>query len=232
MTNLPAIELLGDSAFTVVFGQTITEATFAQVSALATALTDSPLVAELVPTFAALTIHYDPLSTDPEVLRGAIAEALARPLPAAQSQGRSLSVPVCFEADCAPDLPAVALATGLAPQQVIDTLCATPFQVYMLGFLPGFPYMGGLPKALALPRRSEPRLAVPARSLAIAGEMCAIYPTQSPGGWHLLGRTPWTLFDPTNSPPARFQSGDRVRLTAINHPTYQALCAEAGLDDS
>jgi KipI family sensor histidine kinase inhibitor len=216
----------------VIFGTSIDAGTFDRVTALAKALAESPEVKELVPTFAALTIHYDPLTTPPNRLHDIITQALSQPTGHAQSRGRQQSIPVCFDRRYAPDLDDVASATGLSPQQVIETLCSTAFRVYMLGFLPGFPYMGGLPKALALPRRSDPRVAVPARSLAIAGEMCAIYPTQSPGGWHLLGRTPLPLFAPASAAPTLFESGDTVHFHAIDHEHYRALCAEAGLHDA
>jgi len=147
---------------------------------------------------------------------------------------------VCFDAEFAPDLAELAQAQGLSPDQVVGLMTGAAFRVYMLGFQPGFPYMGGLPAALERPRRATPRPLVPERSLAVAGRMCAVYPWRSPGGWHLLGRTPLALFDATRSDPAWLHPGDEVRWVAIGRERYDeleraaaagALQREAWLDD-
>ncbi|CAN5664833.1 hypothetical protein BH23CHL8_BH23CHL8_25590 [soil metagenome] len=111
-----------------------------------------------------------------------------------------------------PDLEAVARATGLTSDRVIELHAGTGYRVLMLGFAPGFAYLGTLPAGLELPRRPEPRLRVPAGSVAIAGRRTAVYPFATPGGWHLLGRTDATLWDPTSDPPHRLRPGDRVRF--------------------
>ena len=131
---------------------------------------------------------------------------------------------MCFDAGFAPDLDALARARGLTTAQVVELMTGTAFRVYMLGFQPGFPYMGGLPAALEVPRLATPRSDVPARSLAVAGRMCAVYPWRSPGGWHLVGRLPLALFDAADPvAPAWLQPGDEVRWRAIDRTRFDTL---------
>ena len=132
-------------------------------------------------------------------------------------------VPVCYEGEFAPDLPDVARLTQLTPNDVIKLHSGTRFHVYMLGFLPGFPYMGDLPPQLALPRRADPRLRVPAGSISIATSLSAIYPYESPGGWHLIGATPIRIFDPERPRPALFAPGDAVRFQPIDAGAYASI---------
>src|SRR5262249_7548668 len=124
-------------------------------------------------------------------------------------------IPVCYEGEFAPDLPEVARLTGLACDDVVALHSSARYHVYMLGFLPGFPYLGGLPAELALPRRGGPRGRVPAGSIAIATMLAAIYPYESPGGWHLIGTTPLRLFDLARTPPALLSPGDAVRFVPV-----------------
>ena len=229
---------LGDTAWTVEFGEVIDPVLHGRVLGLAGELesrreaSGSPFAAvvDVVPTFRSLTVHYDPLRCDGQRL-GEELLALARSSGSAGTSGRRWRIPVCFDADFAPDLADLAQSKGLLPEDVIARLTATEFQVYLIGFMPGFPYMGGLPVELQMPRLSSPRKAVPERSLAVAGEMCAVYPWESPGGWRLLGRTPVPLFRAAESEPALLASGDRVRWHAIDRATYLDLEAagQAGL---
>jgi len=225
---------LGDSAWTVEFGARIAPELHARVLGLAAALetaraADGELsaVIDVVPTFRSLTVHYDPLASDGERLGEALLQ-LAGQSGAAHQQGRQWRLPVCFDEAYAPDLIDLAQAKGLTPDAVIALMTAATFDVYMIGFMPGFPYMGGLPATLEMPRLSSPRKAVPARSLAVAGSMCAVYPWESPGGWRLLGRTPVPMFDLAESAsPALLASGDRVRWLAIDTQNFVELEAAA-----
>jgi KipI family sensor histidine kinase inhibitor len=136
---------------------------------------------------------------------------------------RLWQVPVCYKGEFAPDLAEVARLTGLTPKEVVALHSGTRFHVYMLGFLPGFPYMGDLPPPLALPRRADPRLRVPAGSISIATSLTAIYPYESPGGWHLIGATPIRMFDPERIEPALFAPGDAVSFQPIDAAAFASI---------
>ena len=225
---------LGDGAWTVEFGHTIAPEVHAQVMALndevQQARQHQPLFAsvrDVVPTFRSLTVHFDVDHAQADAL-GEQLLALAQRAQAKWIQGRHWRLPACFASELAPDLPHVAQARGMSEPKVIATLLATVFRVYMIGFLPGFPYMGGLPPELATPRLASPRQRVPAHSIAIAGEMCAVYPWDSPGGWNLLGRTPVRLFDLQHPhQPAMLAAGDTVQWYAIEREEYDALFSQS-----
>src|SRR5207237_4067747 len=140
-----------------------------------------------------------------------------------RSGARLWRVPVCYEGEFAPGLAEVARLTGLTPNDVVALHSGTGFHVYMLGSLPGFPYMGDLPPQLALPRRADPRLRVPAGSISIATSLTAIYPYESPGGWHLIGATPIRMFDPERPSPALFAAGDAVRFQPIDAAVFASI---------
>jgi inhibitor of KinA len=229
----PRLLPLGDCAWTVEFGSTIDAATNARVMGLAQrvaqARTLDPLMApvtDLVPTFRSLTVHFDPWTADAGAL-GLALLTLAQQSVEIATQGRCWQLPVCFDEDFAPDLARVCELRQLSRTQVIDGLLGASFRVYMLGFQPGFPYMGGLPPALATPRLPSPRQKVPAQSVAIALDMCSVYPWESPGGWNLLGRTPVVLFDPAQTEqPAMLIAGDEVQWTEVDRATHDRLAAD------
>ncbi len=239
-SSLP-IRLLsvGDTAWTVEFGSTIDPAIHGRVlgfcSLLDTLSGDGRLegVVEWVPTFRSVTVHFDPQRADAMALHDLLGE-LAGKSGILSAAGCRWHIPVCFDADCAPDLADVAAAKGMTPEAVVQLLTDSVFSVYMLGFLPGFPYLGGVPEVLDMPRLASPRKVVPARSIAIAGRMCAAYPWESPGGWRLLGRTPVRLFDAANARrPALLAPGDQVVWEPIDRVTYDELdraCATGTFD--
>jgi KipI family sensor histidine kinase inhibitor len=225
---MPRLLPLGDAAWTVEFGDAIDPAVHARVMGFAQALgkTALPAVIEWVPTFRSCTVHFDPLAAGAETLGAHLLE-IAAAAPAHAAAGRRWRIPVLFGGEDGPDLADLAQACGLTQQAVVETMTATVFPVYMLGFMPGFPYMGGLPEALAMPRLATPRTVVPARSLAVTGGLCAIYPVASPGGWRLLGRTPLELFDPNDTAaPALFAPGDEVMWQAIDAAEFARLETE------
>lgn len=228
----PRVISLGDTAFAVEFecDDGPDPETGARVAALAAAARqarqDGGLVGllDLVPTLRSLLVVYDPLTSSRAGLEPALLalDAAAR---AAPPQPRRWVLPVCCDESVAPDLAPVAAATGLDPDAVIARLCGADYRVGMIGFLPGFAYLTGLDPALRLPRRPNPRARVPAGSVAIAETMAAVYPGDSPGGWHLLGRCPLTLFDPAAMPPVPLAAGDRVRFEPIDRLRFDALAA-------
>jgi KipI family sensor histidine kinase inhibitor len=184
------------------------------VLALMAALDDAPPpgLIDLVPAYASVLARFDPLILPPmameTVLRAALAQVSDAPLP----HGRLLRIPVCYGGDAGPDLDEVARLLGMAPNELVRRHSAATYRVAFLGFLAGYPYLTGLPHALAVPRLATPRTHVPAGSVAIAERQAGIYPVESPGGWRILGRTAQPLFDPTQTPPALLRPGDRVRF--------------------
>jgi inhibitor of KinA len=207
----------GDTALTIEFGQHATRELSAQVLALDRALNVHALpgIIETVPTMRSLTVYYDPLLTSHAVLAEAILPLTGKTDTTAAA-GRCWTLPVCYDPTVAPDLADVATATGLTTAEVIRLHTSVTYRVYMLGFLPGQAYLGDLPPALHLPRRQTPRTAVPAGSVAIATSMASVYPLESPGGWHLIGRCPVRLFDPAAASPVLLAPSDEVRFRAID----------------
>jgi inhibitor of KinA len=214
----------GDTALAVELGDRVDRRVSALVLALAARLKAAAVagIVEVVPTFRSLLIHYDPLTVPQGELKERLTPLLSD-LETAASPGRLWRLPVCYHESLAPDLAEVAARTGLSPEQVVKRHSAVTYHVYMVGFLPGYPYLGDLPPELALPRRDTPRTAVPGGSVAIATTLTAVYTLESPGGWHLIGRTPASLWDLQGDPPAILAAGDQVRFEPIALDGYEAL---------
>lgn len=172
-------------------------------------------VIELVPGIKSLLVCVDPLRLSVDELDIALRPLLPDRADVSSFDGTVHEIPVVYGAEAGPDLPSVAAACMLTEDEVVDLHTGLPMPVLMIGFMPGFPYIGGLPPQLHLPRRSEPRTIVPAGSIAIANDQTGIYPNRSPGGWHIIGRTVLRLFDPYREPPALLNAGDWVRFVAI-----------------
>lgn len=223
---------LGDAAFTIEFGDRIDPVVQNQVRLLDVAIDTARQhgalegIIETVPTFRSLTVIYDPLITSRATLSACITHIVAEADAAVIAAPRHWRLPACYQGDAAPDLDDVARRIDADTATVVRLHSGTAYVVYMLGFLPGFPFMGDLPEQLRLPRRTEPRVRVPAGSVAIATGLTAIYPWESPGGWHLLGRCPVRLFDPTRTNPALLQPGDRVSFFAVARDEFDALDRE------
>lgn len=222
----------GCGALTIEFGREVDPAAAARVQALDRAVQAAidrgalPGVIETMPTFRSLTVLYDPLRTRRAALDAALAPLLAAPVEAATGAGRCWRLPVAYGGEAGADLPALAESAGLSPEAVVQLHAGAVYRVAMIGFLPGFPFMDGLPAALHRPRRTEPRLRVPAGAVAVAMGLTAIYPWPSPGGWHLLGRCPVPLFDASRAAPALLAPGDRVRFTPVTPDELAALEAD------
>jgi inhibitor of KinA len=214
----------GDRALIVEFGDRIDRGLSNDVLRLNATIRSEALsgVVETVPTFRSLMIHFDPLITTRGNLEHAVRGLLDRDL-GPNIEATLWRIPVCYEGELAPDLTEVAQLTGLTPGEVVAMHSGTRYHVYMLGFLPGFPYMGDLPVELALPRRADPRLRVPAGSISIATSLTAIYPYESPGGWHLIGATPIRLFDIERPRPALLAPGDVVLFQPIDRACHESI---------
>jgi len=222
----------GDRALVVEFGDRVDRALSDDVLRLDASLRSTGLagVVETVPTFRSLMVHYDPLVTSRAELEQAIAVLLDRRSGLCRD-ATLWRMPVCYEGEFAPDLAEVARLTELTPREVVGLHSAVRYHVYMLGFLPGFPYLGDLPPQLALPRRADPRVRVPAGSVSIATTLTAIYPYESPGGWHLIGATPIRLFDPERPRPALLAPGDIVRFEPIDPASFASIKKAADSGD-
>ncbi len=177
-------------------------------------LINAPGIFDLVPGIDSLLVCYDPLVTAPDGLKGLLLTDQPPTNPTPRSPGEVHSIPVVYGGQDGPDLAFVAQSAGLSESEVITLHTARPMPVLIVGFMPGFPYIGELPPELRLPRRAEPRTTVPAGSVAVANDQTGIYPRRSPGGWHLIGRTDVALFDPSREPPALLQAGDYVQFVA------------------
>jgi len=222
MRFLPA----GDTALVVELGDRIDRALSERVLRLSRRVRDAAPdgMVEAVPTFRSLLLHYDPLVTSSATLIAALRTIVATD-EGALGRRRLWRVPACYAPSCAPDLDEVARCTGLSTDEVVARHADTQFYVYMIGFTPGYAYMGDLPGDLQLPRRVDPRVRVPAGSVAIASALTTIYPLESPGGWHLIGATPIRLFDPGWEQPSLFAPGDAVRFEPVGLAEYEAIGA-------
>jgi KipI family sensor histidine kinase inhibitor len=229
----------GDTAFTVEFGNEISPALNGQVMALHAAIGRAisagrlPGVVETVPTMRSLMVTYDPLATTRAELQPEIEALIARGLKASGAT-RRVTIPCCYDdPEFAPDLKEVAQRTKKTPEQVIEAHLKSAFKVYVLGFMPGLAYVAGLDPTLYLPRRSQPRVRLPRSTVAIAMDMTTIYPFESPGGWHLIGRTPLWMFDRRREQPVFLAPGDSLTFERISRAQYDAIAqkVEAGTLD-
>jgi KipI family sensor histidine kinase inhibitor len=209
--NQPRLHSLGDAALLCELPPPATLAQQQQIWALANEALQWPAVQEALPGMNNLTLMFDPARIDAAELEMQVLAAWPQ-LAAAAIEGRTIEIPVAYGGEQGPDLADVAAHTGFTPAEVVRRHAAGEYVVYLLGFLPGFAFMGGLPPELATPRRAEPRVAVPARSVGIGGAQTGVYPLVSPGGWQLIGRTPLEMFDPTAAEPTLLRPGDRVRF--------------------
>lgn len=202
---------LGDAALLCELPAPATLRQQQQIWALATEAAQWRGVQEVLPGMNNLSLLFDPTQIDATELEMQVLSAWPL-LAAASIQGRQIEIPVAYGGEAGPDLADVAAHTGLTPAEVVRRHSGGEYVVYLLGFLPGFAFLGGLPPELATPRRVEPRTAVPARSVGIGGEQTGIYPLVSPGGWQLIGRTSVELFDPSAAEPTLLRPGDHVRF--------------------
>lgn len=224
----PRILDCGDAAISVDFGNAVDPALNARVMALDRALRDDPPpgVVECVPTYRALMVHLDPLATDIDALRARILTLAAAP-PAARAAPRRWQVPVAYGGDHGVDLAEIAAHAGLSPADFVEAHAAPVYTVMMIGFLPGFSYLGGLDPRLARPRRDVPRAQVPASSVSIGGAQTAVGSVAGPSGWHLIGRTPALPFAPRRDPVFLFDAGDEIVFAPVSAREWDGLCRAA-----
>jgi KipI family sensor histidine kinase inhibitor len=232
-SNLPRLLPVGDTGLSVEFGDAIDPTANQTVASLdrALAVAELPGLIETVPSFRSLLVVYEPAIVPWDVLRQQVQALLAKPSAAETPQGRRWSIPMAYEPPFGEDLAEAASILGLAEDQVVALHAGAEFRVYMLGFQPGLPNLGGLPAELRLSRRTAPRAPVPPRSVAIGGVQGAIFPMATPTGFYMLGRTPVRPFDRRRRDnPALFRPGDIIRFSPISAAEYAELdaAAEAG----
>ncbi|MEW6366589.1 MAG: 5-oxoprolinase subunit PxpB [Acidobacteriota bacterium] len=177
-------------------------------------------VRDLHPAYSSLLVCFDPTLAAHREVEELVAEGARSGADLEQEPGREVTIPVCYDSELAPDLDSVAAHSGLARDEVVRIHTEAHYQVYFIGFSPGFPYLGGLPPSLATPRLATPRTRVPAGSVAIGGNQAGIYPLESPGGWRIIGRTPLRLFIATRNPPSLLQTGDAVRFVRVDRAEF------------
>lgn len=220
----------GDCAVTVAFAQELSPRISRKIRFLADKIQSTGIrgIRETVPAFCSLTIYYEPLVLSRRRLEKIVLHLLGTYREDDRAGRRVFRIPVCYEGEFAPDMADVCRLTGLLEQQVITLHTGTDYLIYMLGFLPGFPYLGGMDPRLEAPRLETPRTRIPAGAVGIGGKQTGIYPLDSPGGWRLIGRTPATVYDPHRPEPILYQAGDYIRFYSISAGDFLRLQAEGG----
>lgn len=216
------IKPAGDSALLVELPPRIDPVTSARVLALARTIErrHASIVRDLVVGYCSLTVYFDPRHVEAGWLEAEVGAAALDVAEIPGGNGATIDVPVCYGGEFGPDLAEVARAAKCSEDEVVSLHATPTYRVYVVGFVPGFPYMASVDPRLALPRRSTPRPKVPAGSVALAAGQTGIYPAETPGGWHLIGRTPVKPFDASRAQPFLFSVGDRVRFQAIDRAAF------------
>ena len=228
------IRPLAESGLLVVLGDDIDPTVTARVMTLTAAIDAAALpgVVDVVPSYATILLAFDPTATDTDAVVAAVYRLAADTSATESAPARTVTIPVAYAGERGPDLADVAVHTGLDPAQVVARHAAADYRVACMGFAPGFAYLVGLPPELATPRRATPRTRVPAGSVGIGGAQTGIYPAETPGGWHLIGRTPVRLFDQERPEPFFLRPGDHVRFRAIPAAEYDEIVNASAHDAS
>ena len=222
----------GETCLFVDFGEKIDMQINSLVQGLKRSLTEKPFegMRELVPTYRSLSIYFDPLTVDLEALNKRLMtdlETITEELSEDNADATQVNVPVFFGGEFGPDLSDVAEYTKLSAEEVIKRYCASPLYCFMNGFTPGFPYLGGMDKTLETPRLKNPRELIPANSVAIGGAQAGAYSIASPGGWRIIGRVPYELYDPDRDPAVAIQAGMWVHFYPVDMERYKEIEEQA-----
>ena len=221
----PRILPTGDRALSVELGNEIDEKINARLMSLIRMLEDEKIkgIEEYVPSFRAVLIHYNPAILSYEKISGIISKALDKPVVEMSHHKRIVKVPVCYDKEFGPDIEDVAEHAGITVPEVIKIHTSTPYLVYMLGFQPGFPYLGGLDERIHTPRLETPRIRLEAGSVGIGGAQTGLYPMESPGGWRIIGVTPVRCYNPDKEKPIPYMAGDHIKFESISKDEFNAL---------
>lgn len=219
------ITIAGDSALNIEFGQSIEPETSATIRFAAQVLADDPIkgTRELIPTFCSLMVGYDPLVIGFEDLVARLQVRLRQIGPANLGIHKVTVIPTCYGGEYGPDIQTVADYAGVGIDEVIEIHTSSDYLIDMLGFLPGFAYLGGLDQRICCPRLATPRTLIPAGSVGIGGEQTGVYPLSSPGGWQIIGRTPIRPYDPKREKPILYAAGEYLRFRPIDNDEYLTI---------
>jgi KipI family sensor histidine kinase inhibitor len=214
----------GESALIVEFEERIDPVVNARAIALAERIDAARIagVRDVVPTYRAVAVYFDPLRTDTDALQARLAGEAGEIPDHVEAARPPVRIPVCYGGDLGPDLAGVAERTALPEDEVVALHAAATYRVFMVGFVPGFAYMGLVDPRIAVPRHATPRVRVPLGSVAIAGVQTGVYPAETPGGWQLIGRTPLKPFNPRRREPFLLKAGDAVQFFAIDRARFDA----------
>jgi len=229
--SYPMIKMTGDTSVAVVFGDEISYEINTQIRAFDEALEEEQIdgIYETVPTYCTLMIHYAPEKIRFKELSAKLQKLLSVTHEAQKMNVIVTEIPVLYGCEYGPDIDFVAEHNGITPEEVIKLHSEAEYLIYMLGFTPGFSYMGGMNEKIATPRLKTPRVLIPAGSVGIAGKQTGIYPIDSPGGWQLIGRTPVKLYDANRDTPILLDAGMRVRFIPIDKAEYDRISAKIEL---
>jgi inhibitor of KinA len=225
MHERPRFLLAGDKGLLVEFGVAIDPEINQKVRQIFLSIEKAPIegVTEVIPTYRSILIFYDPFTTGPKIVEK---EILGREDKLDEQEippPETIEIPVVYGEDFGPDLEFVASHNNLSPEEVIEIHTSGTYLIYMLGFTPGFPFLGGLSEELFTPRLENPRQLVPAGSVGIANNQTGVYPIDSPGGWRLIGKTPVKLYEPKRSPPILLKAGNYIRFRSISKKEFQEI---------
>ncbi len=222
--------IAGDQGLLVDYGEGVDPAVNAKVRTMALTMKNNlPAgIKEIIPTYRSLLVVYDPGQTNPYILEHFMDELEEGAEKESIPDSTVVKIPVCYGGDYGPDIETVASVNGITVKDVISIHSEPEYLIYMVGFTPGFPFLGGLSEKLTTPRLKTPRLKVPKGSVGIANNQTGVYPVESPGGWQLIGQTPLNLFDPSRSNPFLYQAGDKIKFQPItNHEFRDVLKKES-----
>lgn len=212
----------GDSSLLIEFGKEISAEINAKITAFVHLLKVQHIegVTDMIPAFTSLLINYDPRVVTYAALKKRLEKLLKLDVNEETSSSKIFEIPVCYGGEYGPDLDHIAKHAGLTAEEVIKIHSSKDYLIYMLGFLPGFSYLGGLDERIHTPRLANPRIKIPAGSVGIGGSQTGIYPLGSPGGWQLLGMTPVKTYDPQRKVPILFEAGDYIRFIPVSEEEY------------